>query len=76
MNEQCFEKHDPFTRINTFVSNADSRGAIMKKEVVELRKKMAENGIDVYYVPSGDFHSSEYVNDYFKAREFMSGSYR
>lgn len=45
----------------------------MKKEVVELRKKMAENGIDVYYVPSGDFHSSEYVNDYFKAREFMSG---
>lgn len=73
MDEQCFEKHDPFTRINTFVSNADSRGAIMKKEVVELRKKMAENGIDVYYVPSGDFHSSEYVNDYFKAREFMSG---
>jgi Xaa-Pro aminopeptidase len=45
----------------------------MKKEVLELRKKMAENGIDVYYVPSGDYHSSEYVNDFFKAREFMSG---
>lgn len=45
----------------------------MKKEVLELREKMKANGIDVYYVPSGDYHSSEYVNDFFKAREFMSG---
>ncbi len=45
----------------------------MKTEVVELRKLMAAEGMDAYYVPSGDFHSSEYVNDYFKAREFMSG---
>lgn len=44
----------------------------MKQEIVELRKLMQENGMDVYYIPSGDFHSSEYVNDYFKAREFMS----
>ena len=44
----------------------------MKKEIVELRKLMADNGMDAYYIPSGDFHSSEYVNDYFKAREFMS----
>ena len=44
----------------------------MKQEIVELRKLMAEEGMDVYYIPSGDFHSSEYVNDYFKAREFMS----
>lgn len=45
----------------------------MKKEVLELREKMKANGMDVYYVPSGDYHSSEYVNDFFKAREFMSG---
>ena len=44
----------------------------MKQEIIELRKLMAEEGMDVYYIPSGDFHSSEYVNDYFKAREFMS----
>ena len=44
----------------------------MKKEIVELRKLMKDEGIDAYYIPSGDFHSSEYVNDYFKAREFMS----
>ena len=44
----------------------------MKQEIVELRKLMSENDMDAYYIPSGDFHSSEYVNDYFKAREFMS----
>ncbi|MBR2674455.1 MAG: aminopeptidase P family protein [Mogibacterium sp.] len=44
----------------------------MKKEIVELRELMWDEGIDVYYIPSGDFHSSEYVHDFFKAREFMS----
>ncbi len=45
----------------------------MKHEITELRKLMHDEGMNVYYIPSGDFHSSEYVNDYFKAREFMSG---
>lgn len=44
----------------------------MKKEILELRELMLREGMDVYYIPSGDFHSSEYVNDYFKCREFMS----
>lgn len=44
----------------------------MKKEILQLRDKMKENNIDIYYVPSGDYHSSEYVNDYFKCREFLS----
>lgn len=44
----------------------------MKQEILTLREKMEREGIDVYYVPSGDFHASEYVNDYFKEREFMS----
>ena len=45
----------------------------MKKEIAELRKLMAEEGIDVYYVPSGDPHGSEYVNDHYKSCEFLSG---
>lgn len=45
----------------------------MKKEIVELRKFMAEEGMDAYFVPSGDFHNSEYVNAYFRTREFLSG---
>ena len=44
----------------------------MKKEILELRELMKDNGMDVYYMSSGDFHSSEYVNDYFKSRAFMS----
>ena len=45
----------------------------MKKEIIELRKLMAQEGIDAYYVPSGDFHGSEYVNAFFRVRAFLSG---
>jgi Xaa-Pro aminopeptidase len=34
---------------------------------------MEEAGVDLYLIPSEDFHHSEYVNDYFKFREYMSG---
>ena len=45
----------------------------MKKEIVELRKLMVEEGMDAYFVPSGDFHGSEYVNAFFRTRAFLSG---
>lgn len=34
---------------------------------------MAERGFRAYIVPTEDFHSSEYVGEYFKAREYLSG---
>lgn len=34
---------------------------------------MSEAGVDVYLIPTSDFHESEYVGGHFKAREFMSG---
>ncbi len=34
---------------------------------------MREAGIDIYLIPTSDFHESEYVGGHFKAREFMSG---
>ena len=34
---------------------------------------MKEKGIDVYVIPSSDYHQSEYVGEYFKTREFISG---
>lgn len=37
-----------------------------------LRKAMAAAGIDYYMIPTADFHNSEYVNDYFKVREYFS----
>ena len=38
-----------------------------------LREKMEQHGIDVYYIPSSDFHDSEYVEAHFKCRAFVSG---
>ena len=45
----------------------------MKRQVENLRAKMREKKIDAYIIPTTDFHGSEYVNDYFKCREFVSG---
>lgn len=38
-----------------------------------LRRLMAERNLSAYIIPTGDFHGSEYVGDYFKEREYMSG---
>ncbi len=38
-----------------------------------LRAEMKKSGIDIYLVPTADFHNSEYVGDYFRAREFLTG---
>lgn len=45
----------------------------MKRELELLRKKMQETGIDACLIPTSDFHGSEYVGDYFKCREYISG---
>ncbi|MGF6364237.1 Xaa-Pro aminopeptidase [Aequitasia blattaphilus] len=39
----------------------------------KLRELMKEAEIDFYIVPTADFHQSEYVGEYFKARKFMTG---
>ena len=46
---------------------------LIKGRLAVLRKVMGEKRIDYYMIPTADFHSSEYVNDYFKVREFFSG---
>ena len=38
-----------------------------------LRHLMNASGIDYYVIPTDDFHASEYVGDYFQAREYISG---
>lgn len=44
----------------------------IQNRLKELRKIMQENNIDYYMMPTADFHNSEYVNDYFKVREYFS----
>ena len=34
---------------------------------------MSDRDLSAYIIPSEDFHGSEYVGEYFKTREFMSG---
>lgn len=43
------------------------------ERINKLRELMKENGIDIYIIPTADFHQSEYAGAYFKAREFMTG---
>ncbi len=43
------------------------------KRLEQLRIEMKNTGMDMYMIPTDDFHLSEYVGDYFKCREYMSG---
>ena len=45
----------------------------IKERIAKLRELMERDGIDIYMVPTADFHNSEYVGEHFKARVFMSG---
>lgn len=42
-------------------------------KIEKLRQLMKSNNIDAYYIGTDDYHLSEYVGDYFKCREFISG---
>lgn len=45
----------------------------MNEKIELLQKEMERQSMDAYIIVSDDFHGSEYVGDYFKARAFMSG---
>ena len=46
---------------------------MIKQRIENIRDLMKEKNIYAYIIPSSDYHQSEYVGDYFKSREFMSG---
>lgn len=48
-------------------------GNAVKQRIGALQKLLAQENIDFYIVPTADYHSSEYVSDYFKMRAFLSG---
>ncbi|MBP3477310.1 MAG: aminopeptidase P family protein [Lachnospiraceae bacterium] len=45
----------------------------VEEQLQSLRQLMKQRGLAAYIIPTDDFHSSEYVGEYFKAREYMSG---
>lgn len=45
----------------------------MKDKLKALRGLMKKHGIEAYFVPSTDPHQSEYVPEFWKRRQFMTG---
>lgn len=46
---------------------------IFAKRVGKLREAMQEKGLDSYLVVSADPHLSEYLSDYYKVKDYLSG---
>ncbi len=45
----------------------------VEEKLTALRVQMKKRNLAAYIVPTEDFHGSEYVGAYFKAREYLSG---
>ena len=46
---------------------------MINDRIAKLRRVMKEKGIFAYIIPSADYHQSEYVGEFFKGRQFISG---
>lgn len=46
---------------------------MVNDRIAKLRSVMKERGIYAYIIPSADYHQSEYVGEFFKGRQFISG---
>ncbi len=51
----------------------DTNGKDTNKKIALLRKKMAVHNIAALVVPSGDPHQSEYMADFWQARQWLTG---
>ena len=46
---------------------------VNQERIKMLQQEMKAAGMDMYLVPTADFHQSEYVGTYFKVRAWLSG---
>ena len=51
-----------------FFEKKDEEKTMIPERLAALREKMRAYGVDAYLVPTADYHESEYVGTYFKAR--------
>ena len=67
----------PFFIISEKDSEVVLGNSFLNKTIVNrlerLRAEMAIQGADLVMIPTADPHQSEYVNDYYKLREYFSG---
>ena len=45
----------------------------MREQLLALREKMREKGIDIVVVPTADYHESEYAGAFFACRKYLTG---
>ena len=45
----------------------------MRQEIKLLQKEMQRQKIDMYLIPTGDEHQSEYIGEFYKFRAYLSG---
>ena len=46
---------------------------MIQTRISRLRDEMKKRNIGIYIIPTADFHESEYVGEYFKARKYITG---
>ena len=46
---------------------------MIQTRISRLRDEMKKRNIGIYVIPTADFHESEYVGEYFKARKYITG---
>lgn len=56
-----------------FFEKKDEEKIMIPERLAALREKMRAYGVDAYLVPTADYHESEYVGTYFKARTYITG---
>ncbi len=52
---------------------SSTENKIIRERIHALRQKMKAAGVHYYLVVTADPHGSEYINDHYKEREFLSG---
>ncbi len=45
----------------------------MRENILKLQNVLKKHKISAFYIPTSDFHNSEYISEYFKEREYLSG---
>ena len=52
---------------------SEYENTVIRGRLAALREKMREENVDAYLVLTDDFHASEYVDEFFKCRKWLSG---
>lgn len=53
--------------------NEGAKNMTVRERIEKLQEQMKKKDIQIYIVPTADYHQSEYVGEHFKARKFLTG---